>query len=240
MILLDIAVVRHFWCRFACIYKVWQHSFKTEQTLHVLYDSSRAIECEKCNYCVTSCFISLDPRKTEIYDSCINCGDCVDACNTLQGKKDKAGLLKFEIGQREQRKNRKFRDNSMSLIGRLKWTAPIAILGLALLTWGIWSYQPYHLSVGYLASVQNQSARDYRVEISNKRYQPAKLNVFVEGLPRESFTLSSNQINLDTVGRISVYLSIKPKLLKGLHPFVVVVKSKDGWVGRFNMQHYVE
>ena len=25
IILLDISVLRHFWCRFACIYKVWQH-----------------------------------------------------------------------------------------------------------------------------------------------------------------------------------------------------------------------
>ncbi len=240
MILIDISMVRHFWCRFACIYKVWQHSFKTEQTLHVLYDASRATECEKCNYCVTSCFITLDPRKTAIYDSCINCGDCIDACNTLQAKKGKTGLLKFEIGQREQRKIRKFRDNSMSLMGRLGWTTPIAILGLILLTWGVMSYQPYHLAVGYLASGQNQSTRDYRVEVSNKRYRPTELNVSVEGLPQESFTLSNSKINLNTVGRTSVYISILPKLHKGLYPFVVVVKAKDGWVGRFNMQHFVE
>jgi polyferredoxin len=240
MILLDIAVIRHFWCRFACIYKVWQHSFKTEQTLHVLYDSSRATECEKCNYCVTSCFISLDPRKTEIYDSCINCGDCIDACNALQAKKGNAGLLKFEIGQREQRKIRKFRDNSMSLLGRLKWTMPIAILGLALLTWGVWSYQPYHLAVGYLAAGQNQSAREYRVEVSSKRYRPTELNVSVEGLPQDSFTLSNNKIILDTVGRKSVFIAIQPGLQRGLHPFVVVVQAKDGWVGRFNMQHFVQ
>lgn len=240
MILLDIAFVRHFWCRFACIYKVWQHSFKTEQTLHVLYDSSRANECEKCNYCVTTCFIALDPRKTEIYDSCINCGDCIDACNSLQGKKGKVGLLKFEIAQREKRKLTKLRDNSMSLAGRLRWTTPFALIGITLLTWGIWTYQPYHLSVGYLTAGQSQSARDYRVEISSKRYRPSELNVSVEGLPQDAFTISSNKINLDTVGRTSVTISMLPKLQKGLHPFVVVVHSKDGWVGRFTMQHFVE
>ncbi len=32
IIFLDIAIIRHFWCRFACIYRVWQHSFKTKQT----------------------------------------------------------------------------------------------------------------------------------------------------------------------------------------------------------------
>lgn len=240
MIMLDIAVVRHFWCRFACIYKVWQHTFKTEQTLHVLYDASRASECEKCNYCVTTCFISLDPRKTEIYDSCINCGDCIDACNSLQAKKGSAGLLKFEIGQRVQRKTQRIRDNSVTLLARMKWTAPFALIGLTLLTWGVWSYQPYHLSVGYLTAGQSQSAHEYRVEISNKRYRPSELRVTVEGLPEDSFTLSRNNINFETVGRTSVYLSMLPKLQKGLHPFVVVARSKDGWVGRFNMQHFVE
>lgn len=240
MILLDITVVRHFWCRFACIYKIWQHSFKTEQTLHVLYDAGRASECEKCNYCVTTCFIALDPRKTEIYDSCINCGDCIDACNSLQAKKGKVGLLKFEIGQRLQRKVHRIRDNSVSLIARMKWTAPFALVGLTLLAWGVWSYQPYHLSVGYLTAGPSQSARDYRVEISNKRYRPAELSVSIEGLPQDAFTLSSDRIKLETVGRSSVLISMLPKLQRGLHPFVVVVRSKDGWIGRFNMQHFVE
>ena len=78
IILVDIAVIRHFWCRFACVYRVWQHSFRTRETLHVRYDASRSSACEKCNYCVTSCFIDIDPRKTDIYDSCINCGECME------------------------------------------------------------------------------------------------------------------------------------------------------------------
>jgi hypothetical protein len=78
------------------------------------------------------------------------------------------------------------------------------------------------------------------VEISNKRYRPAELSVTVEGVPQDAFILSSNSIKLETVGRSSVIISMLPKLQKGLHPFVVVVRSKDGWTGRFNMQHFVE
>jgi len=240
MILLDIAVIRHFWCRFACIYKIWQHSFKTEQTLHVLYDSSRENECEKCNYCATTCFIDLDPRKTEIYDSCINCGDCIDACNKLQAKKGKSGLLKFEIGQRETRKIRQLRDNSMSLLSRLRWTAPFALVGLLMFAWGIWSYQPYHLSAGYLTTQHNQSAREYRVEVASKRYRPTELTVTIEGLPQDAYTLSNNKVSLESVGRASIFISMSPSLQRGLHPFVVRVRSNDGWVGRFDMQHFVE
>jgi polyferredoxin len=240
IILLDIAVLRHFWCRFACVYKVWQHSFKTKETLHVLYDASRMDECEKCNYCVTTCFIKLDPRKTDIYDSCINCGDCIDACNNLHAKKDGVGLLRFELGQRESGRIRKFRDNSMSLLSRFGWTAPFAALGIIMFTWGIWSYQPYHIAVGYLATAHNRSANDYRIEVSSKRYRPTELTMSVEGLPQDEFTLSSPRVDLASVGRTSVFLTVSPKLKRGLYPFVVVVNSSDGWTGRFNVQHFVE
>jgi polyferredoxin len=240
IILLDISVLRHFWCRFACVYKVWQHSFKTKETLHVLYDASRADECEKCNYCVTTCFIKLDPRKTDIYDSCINCGDCIDACNNLHAKKGGTGLLRFELGQRDSDKIRKFRDNSMSILSRFRWTAPFATLGIVMFAWGIWSYQPYHLSVGYLATAHNRSANDYRIEVSSKRYRPSELTMSVVGLPQDDFTLSSSKVDLASVGRTSVFLSVSPKLQRGLHPFVVVVHSSDGWTGRFNVEHFVE
>jgi polyferredoxin len=240
IILVDISVLRHFWCRFACVYRVWQHSFKTEETLHVVYDASRSDECAKCNYCVTTCFIKLDPRKTEIYDSCINCGDCIDACNNLHAKKDSAGLLRFEFGRRESGKIRKFRDNSMSLLSRFHWTAPFAVLGVIMFVWGIWSYQPYHLAVGYLRTAQNQSARDYRIEISSKRYRPSELTMSVEGLPQDDYTLSNKKVDMASVGRASVFLSVSKKLQSGLHPFVVVVRSSDGWTGRFDVQHFVE
>jgi polyferredoxin len=240
IILLDISVLRHFWCRFACVYKVWQHSFKTKETLHVLYDSSRAEECEKCNYCVTTCFIKLDPRKTDIYDSCINCGDCIDACNILHAKKGGVGLLRFEFGQRESSRIRKFRDNSMSLLSRFGWTAPFAAMGIVMFAWGVWSYQPYHIAVGYLASAQNHSANDYRIEVSSKRYRPTELTMSVEGLPQDDFTLSSPKVDLASVGRASVFLKVSPKLQRGLYPFVVVVNSSDGWTGRFSVQHFVE
>jgi len=240
IIFLDIAVLRHFWCRFACVYRVWQHSFKTKETLHVVYDASRADECEKCNYCVTTCFIELDPRKTEIYDSCINCGDCIDACNNLQAKKGGTGLLRFELGQRATGKIRQFRDNSMSLLSRFRWTAPFATLGVIMFAWGIWSYQPYHIAVGYLQTAHNQSARDYRIEVSSKRYRPTELSLSVEGLPLDAFTLSNLKVNLASVGRTSVFLSVSPKLQRGFYPIVVVVHSNDGWTGRFNVQHFVE
>ena len=240
IIFLDIAVIRHFWCRFACVYKVWQHSFKTKETLHVAYDSNRLDECAKCNYCVTTCFIDLDPRRTEVYDSCINCGDCIDACNNLQAKKGGVGLLRFEFGQRKTGRAREFRDNSILLLSRFRWTTPFAVMGAVMFAWGVWSYQPYHVAVGYQQMAHNHSGSDYQIEVSSKRYRPTELTMSVEGLPQNDFTLSNFRVSLKSVGRTSVFLSVSPKLKRGLYPFVVVVHSKDGWIGRFNVQHFVE
>ena len=240
IILLDIAVLRHFWCRFACVYRVWQHSFKTKETLHVVYDRTRSAECEKCNYCVTTCFIELDPRNTDIYDSCINCGDCIDACNRLQGKKGGSGLLRFEFGKRSQGRVRQLRDNSISMLSRFGWTLPFALLGIALFAWGAWSYQPYHMSVDYLEAGHSHAASAYRIEVTSKRYRPTELSLSVEGLARDAYTLDRTEVKLDSVGRTSSTLSMSPQLKHGLYPVVVVVRAKDGWTGRFNIQHFVE
>ena len=240
IIFLDIALIRHFWCRFACVYRVWQHSFKTKHTLHVTYDASRAGECAKCNYCVTSCFIELDPRKTEVYDSCINCGDCIDACNRLQAKRGEPGLLRFELGERERKNARKFRSAAVSLFARIRWMVPIAALGATMFVWGLWTYQPYHVSVGRAENQSAHSVQDYRIAVSNKLYRPAALHVRVQGLPQGSYRLSAEDIKLLSAGRDSLTLTIGKTLPRGLYSIVVEVTAVDGWTGRFHIQHFSE
>jgi len=238
IIFLDIAIIRHFWCRFSCIYRVWQHSFKTKQTLHVTYDISRADECAKCNYCATTCFIELDPRKTDIYDSCINCGDCIDACNNLHAKQGIPGLLRFELGERKQKNVRKFRTAAVSWFARAGWMAPFAVLSASMFIWGLWTYQPYHFSVGRAEIQQNPAVQDYRIAVSNKMYRPAQLRVRIKGLPEESYHLSADEIKLLPAGRGSLTLSITQDLPRGLHSFVVEVFAVDGWTSHFNIQHF--
>lgn len=240
IIFLDIAIIRHFWCRFSCIYRVWQHSFKTRQTLHVVYDASRADECSKCNYCVTTCFIDLDPRKTDIYDSCINCGECIDACNQLQARQNMPGLLRFELGERKQKTQSKFRTAAVSLFARAGWMTPFAILGAAMFVWGLWTYQPYHVVVGRAEDQQGHAGQDYRIAVSSKLYRPAELRVRVQGLPEGSYRLSAASVKLLPAGRESLTLSITQNLPHGLHSFVVEVSAIDGWTGRFNIQHFSE
>jgi polyferredoxin len=239
IIFLDIAMLRHFWCRFACIYRVWQHSFKTRQTLHVAYDASRADECAKCNYCATSCFINLDPRKTDVYDSCINCGECIDACNWLHAKQGAPGLLRFEVGERAEKQPSQFRTAAVSLLARAKWATLFTALGASMFAWGLWSYEPYHVTVDHAeARARGQTVRDYRIAVANKLYRDAEFGLQVQGLPAGSYRLSSEKVRLAAAGRGTLTLSIAPDLPRGLYGIVVTVSATNGWVGRFNIQHF--
>ncbi len=239
IILLDVAVLRHFWCRFICVYRVWQHSFRTRQTLHVAWDETRSADCSGCNYCETRCFIELDPRHTETYDSCINCGECIDACNTMHQKKPGPGLLRFAFGARPAAAGAPTpaRNNETSLLGRTRWAIPFAVLGLAMFGWGLASYDPYHIAVDHLDAPGGQAVHDYRLQVSNKRYQDEQLQVSVSGVPAGSYTLSTSTVDIGPAQRASVVLSISPALARGLYAVRIEVRARDGWVGSFRIQH---
>lgn len=241
IILLDVAFIRHFWCRFACIYRVWQHSFRTRETLHVRYDASRSDSCSKCSYCVSSCFIEIDPRKTAVYDSCINCGECVDACNRIHQKSDKPGLLSFEFGETKAKAaaRSRFRDNATSLAARSKWMLALAVFGAGLFAWGMWTWEPLHVVV-YRAEIQHELGnRDYRIAITNKLYHARQVTLRVSGLAPGDYKLGATHIELPAVGHESVLLSLSDRLPHGVHAFNVDV-SAAGWHVQFPILHLSE
>jgi polyferredoxin len=241
IILLDVAFIRHFWCRFACVYRVWQHSFRTRETLHVRYDASRADSCTKCSYCVSACFIEIDPRKTDTYSSCINCGECVDACSRMHHKSGKPGLLSFEFGETKAQSDARsrFRDNAISLAARSKWMLVLGALGACLFLWGLRTWEPLHVVV-YRADVQQTPGnRDYRIAISNKLYHARQVLVRVSGLAAADYKLAATEVSLPSAGHESVLLSLSDKLPHGVHAFAVEVTAA-GWHSRFPIQHLSE
>lgn len=239
VILVDITMIRHFMCRFMCIYKVWQHTFKTKQTLHIAYDASRSSECEKCNYCVTSCFLAIDPRKTDLYDTCINCGECVTACENLHDRKGSGeSLLRFAMGERKNVGEVEFKTNVGDLFSRVTWSFPILLLGLAMFVWGLWSYERYHMTAYRADTAHSTQILDYRISVANKIYEPTRLHVEIEGLSDDQYTLATRTVDFQTAGRINVELKISPALPKGLYPVLVKVSSGDGWQESFRLQHF--
>lgn len=137
LVFMDIAVIRYFWCDYICLYRIGQRIFRTKDALHVKYDTTRSGDCAKCNYCATSCITGIDPTDMKIDDSCINCGECIDACNRLHEKKGGGrGLLKFQFS--EEKQVEALRGYLAGLAAKFNWwVGSIFMIGLMMFLWGI-------------------------------------------------------------------------------------------------------
>ncbi|HQT25037.1 MAG TPA: 4Fe-4S binding protein, partial [Burkholderiales bacterium] len=136
LIFIDIGVVRYFFCDYACLYRMGHRLFKTRDALHVSYDASRSSDCAKCNYCATSCITSIQPTNITAIDACIDCGECIDACNRLHVKSGTAGLLSFELG--EKGGGMTWGEKLARVYGSFNWlVGALFLLGCAMMAWGI-------------------------------------------------------------------------------------------------------
>ncbi|MBI5917995.1 MAG: 4Fe-4S binding protein [Nitrosomonadales bacterium] len=236
-VFLDIAVIRYFWCDYACLYRLGYRLFRNKDALHIQYDESRSGECAKCNYCATSCIIGIDPRKFTNADTCINCAECVDACTRLHDRKggELPGLLKYESSQQ---RPTSMLGRMMALARRFNWVGVIFIVGTALFVWGLHKYQPYDIVAYRAERATAASVSDYRVRISNKLYTPAELTLSVSGLPEGSYQLDADHLSLGPAERASVNLRISRDLPKGLHRVDIRARAADGWEGHFEVTHF--
>jgi len=237
ILFLDIGMIRHMLCRYMCIYRMWQHSFKTKDTLHVAYDYSRASDCAHCRYCADSCYLELDPKNTMVYDSCINCGDCIDACNELHAKSKKLsgpGLLRFEVGDPTGERGR---GNVGSFFSRVRIALPVALLGGVMFWYGLAAYEPHHMSVFRVEAGYQGVVHDYQVNIANKLYRPVDFTMEVGNLPPGIWRLSRKHVHMDSAGRANVRLHVGD-LPGGLYNIRVVVRANDGWTGSFLLRHF--
>ncbi|MDQ6991203.1 MAG: 4Fe-4S binding protein, partial [Mariprofundaceae bacterium] len=231
-----VGAMRHLVCKYMCIYRVWQHSFKTQDTLHIAYDTARLDDCEHCNYCVDSCFLDIDPRQAQVFDSCINCGDCVAACDELHSKSKKmtgAGLLSFKFGADGHKTN-----GLGSLLGRGRAAMTGTLLGIAIFVGGIINYQPYTLVVDSAELLANKTSYDYRINVTHKRYQPAVMHFKVSGLNADDYVLDESTTTFKSAERKDILLHFSQHIKKGLHRVTVHASSDDGWKASFPFIYY--
>ncbi len=132
---IDIAVIRYFLCDYACFYRMGQRLFQTKEVLHIGYDTDRAAACVKCHCCATVCPTRIEPNRIKLHDICIDCGECIDACDRLHQRGGDQGLLHFARGHGEKERRaakpwwkRHFFAGSMGAV---------LLLGCALMAWGV-------------------------------------------------------------------------------------------------------
>ena len=223
LFVLDLFLIRHYWCNWVCPYPLWQHMFKSEATMKVAFDDARREECTGCNLCVKSCIVDIDPRDTKNYTRCINCGECVVACEDYSAKKNVPSLLTFHFDGFSIDKEGKKHINKVSpAVNRFALTAGFTMIPLSLFIYGIFSYVPFHITFS-----QNPGhLTRYSLAISNKKPTSQTFKIEQDGLPANSVRIGTDEITVPAGSQKIIPVAILPKegkLSEGLHPFVIHV-----------------
>ena len=96
ILLLEIFVAPRFWCKYACPVGAALSLFRFRKTMRIDFDSTKCV-CSADHFleCHAACPLQLDPRSPDIYPTCYNCGECVDACQ------NNGRALNLRIGNKE-------------------------------------------------------------------------------------------------------------------------------------------
>lgn len=94
---LEFLFARHLFCRFACAAGLFQSLawMANRKAMVVGYDRTRAPECAGCeSACDNACPMRLQPRNVKrMMFSCVQCGQCLDACAHVKNSTADGGLL---------------------------------------------------------------------------------------------------------------------------------------------------
>lgn len=88
-------IVRHILCKYVCSAGLMQMLFgwASPVSLRVNMDRPRMRSCTDCRECERVCFMNVKPRLPKRDINCVNCGECIEACNKELGK----GLFNFSF-----------------------------------------------------------------------------------------------------------------------------------------------
>jgi polyferredoxin len=106
LISLELAFARHLFCRFGCAVGYFQSLawMANPKALVVSFARERARECKTCDVpvgsaCDNACPMRLNPRNIKrMMFSCVQCGQCLDACESSQGAQQRSPTLEWQVG----------------------------------------------------------------------------------------------------------------------------------------------
>ncbi|MGE5452674.1 MAG: 4Fe-4S binding protein [Acidobacteriota bacterium] len=96
---------RHLFCRFGCAVGLFQSLawMANDKGMVVAFDRERARDCRTCHVpygsaCDNACPMRLHPRDIKrMMFSCVQCGQCLEACDQSQAVHDKPPLLTWKV-----------------------------------------------------------------------------------------------------------------------------------------------
>ena len=102
----EFAFARHLFCRFGCAVGLFQSLawMANPRGMVVAFSRERARDCKTCDQprgsaCDNACPMRLNPRNIKrMMFSCVQCGQCLTACNTSQKAQSREPTLEWQVG----------------------------------------------------------------------------------------------------------------------------------------------
>ena len=221
---LDFAFLREGFCRSACPYGLLQGILEDGRSLHVTYSEATG-PCIACNLCAKVCPMEIDIRNGPYQIECTRCGNCIDACNLILGKKKRPGLLAFDFG-------------SASL---KHWDAKRVLVAVSTVGFGVAlalaiafrQDVSFRLSPVYMEQAAGPSEfaeSRFLLRATNKGKAPVTLAVTSEGLPKDVALdgMQDPSVPAGTEKRFTITVRVpRAEVASSVVPFTLTVKAKD-------------
>ena len=103
---LEFTLARHLFCRFGCAVGYFQSVawMANPRGMVVAFERNRAKDCKSCDMprgsaCDNACPMRLNPRNIKrMMFSCVQCGQCLSACDTSQSAQQRSPTLEWKVG----------------------------------------------------------------------------------------------------------------------------------------------
>ena len=221
---LDFAFLREGFCRSACPYGLLQGILEDGRSLHVAYSEATG-PCIQCNLCAKVCPMEIDIRNGPYQIECTRCGNCIDACNLILGKKKRPGLLAFDFG-------------SAALT---QWDAKRVLVAVSTVGFGVALIAgialrqdvSFRLSPVYMEQAAGPSEfaeSRFLLRATNKGKTPVALSVTSEGLPKDVALdgMQDPSVPAGTEKRFTITVRVpRAEVASSVVPFTLTVKAKD-------------
>lgn len=184
----DMLWLRRKFCASGCPYGPLMSVLSDQNTLAVRYLDERDDDCIGCHKCEVDCPMGIDIKQGVGQLSCIGCGECVDSCNDVLGKRGKAGLIEFRYGiQPERTAEALTLPQKLGLWDSRRWmvalTVPICLAIVLFLIFGAWPLTASVNARGNIVRSTTEVRNGYLLTFSNGLPNPALYHLSVSGLP---------------------------------------------------------
>lgn len=95
-------LVRHFFCKYVCAAGLMQTLFGwiSPVSMRLVFDKKNISRCTDCKGCEKVCFMEVKPRNPKRDINCVNCGECITACEKELGNDN---LFDYSFGNKDEK-----------------------------------------------------------------------------------------------------------------------------------------